>query len=153
MDVDLTISHIDATGRQLLNPPLSMQGTSFAFTPHATLGPGEPFTLASGGTARTSVSSTSSPMAGTPVVASVQVQTCIQSDGLLLYVAEASYEAGTSPLSNWIPIVGYEETQKAGETRGEVQRENSNGVSKDKGGAGPLKKLDGNNGPLDLFAW
>lgn len=29
-------------------------------------------------------------------------------DGLLLYVAEASYEAGTSPLSSWIPITGYE---------------------------------------------
>jgi snurportin-1 len=29
-------------------------------------------------------------------------------DGLLLYVAEASYEPGTSPLSSWIPIVGYE---------------------------------------------
>lgn len=25
-------------------------------------------------------------------------------DGLLLYVAEASYEAGGSPLSSWIPI-------------------------------------------------
>ncbi|KAJ7098364.1 hypothetical protein C8R44DRAFT_811446 [Mycena epipterygia] len=30
-------------------------------------------------------------------------------DGLLLYVAEASYEAGTSPLSSWIPIANYEE--------------------------------------------
>ncbi|KAJ7484515.1 hypothetical protein FB451DRAFT_1350374 [Mycena latifolia] len=30
-------------------------------------------------------------------------------DGLLLYVAEASYEAGTSPLSSWIPIVKYSE--------------------------------------------
>ncbi|KAJ6572002.1 hypothetical protein B0H19DRAFT_1132151 [Mycena capillaripes] len=32
-------------------------------------------------------------------------------DGLLLYVAEASYEAGTSPLSSWIPIANYEEEQ------------------------------------------
>ncbi|KAJ7198623.1 hypothetical protein B0H12DRAFT_1165957 [Mycena haematopus] len=31
------------------------------------------------------------------------------SDGLLLYVAEASYESGTSPLSTWIPVVKYEE--------------------------------------------
>ncbi|KAF8880030.1 hypothetical protein BD779DRAFT_1676093 [Infundibulicybe gibba] len=31
----------------------------------------------------------------------------IPADGLLLYVSEASYEAGTSPLSSWIPIVGY----------------------------------------------
>ncbi|KAJ7669270.1 hypothetical protein DFH06DRAFT_1180464 [Mycena polygramma] len=30
-------------------------------------------------------------------------------DGLLLYISEASYEAGTSPLSSWIPIVKYEE--------------------------------------------
>ncbi|EAU81487.2 hypothetical protein CC1G_05317 [Coprinopsis cinerea okayama7 len=28
----------------------------------------------------------------------------IQSDGMLLYVAEASYEPGTSPLSSWVPI-------------------------------------------------
>lgn len=28
----------------------------------------------------------------------------ISPDGLLLYVAEANYEFGTSPLSNWIPI-------------------------------------------------
>jgi snurportin-1 len=28
----------------------------------------------------------------------------LQSDGLLLYVAQASYEPGTSPLSSWIPI-------------------------------------------------
>jgi len=27
----------------------------------------------------------------------------------LLYIAEASYEAGTSPLSSWIPIAKYEE--------------------------------------------
>jgi snurportin-1 len=31
----------------------------------------------------------------------------IDSDGLLLYVAQASYESGTSPLSNWIPITDY----------------------------------------------
>ncbi|KAF9476804.1 hypothetical protein BDN70DRAFT_881919 [Pholiota conissans] len=34
----------------------------------------------------------------------------VQPDGLLLYVAEASYEPGTSPLSSWIPIRGYDET-------------------------------------------
>lgn len=32
----------------------------------------------------------------------------IQSDGLLLYVAEASYEHGTSPLSSWVPLSAYE---------------------------------------------
>ncbi|KAJ6469528.1 hypothetical protein C8R45DRAFT_1017374 [Mycena sanguinolenta] len=31
------------------------------------------------------------------------------SDGLLLYVAEASYESGSSPLSTWIPLTKYEE--------------------------------------------
>ncbi|KAF5364792.1 hypothetical protein D9758_009312 [Tetrapyrgos nigripes] len=33
------------------------------------------------------------------------------SDGLLLYVAEASYESGTSPLSNWIPLKNYDATR------------------------------------------
>jgi snurportin-1 len=33
----------------------------------------------------------------------------IRPDGLLLYVAEASYEPGASPLSTWIPIAKYEE--------------------------------------------
>ena len=28
----------------------------------------------------------------------------IQPDGLLLYVAQAIYEAGTSPLSSWVPL-------------------------------------------------
>lgn len=36
------------------------------------------------------------------------VSTNVQPDGLLLYVSEASYEPGTSPLSSWIPITGYE---------------------------------------------
>jgi hypothetical protein len=31
-------------------------------------------------------------------------QVTIQPDGLLLYVREAMYEPGTSPLSHWIPI-------------------------------------------------
>lgn len=33
----------------------------------------------------------------------------IQPDGLLLYVAESSYEPGTSPLSSWVPITVYEQ--------------------------------------------
>lgn len=32
----------------------------------------------------------------------------VQPDGLLLYVAEASYERGTSPLSSWVPISAYD---------------------------------------------
>lgn len=32
------------------------------------------------------------------------VQTEIKPDGLLLYVAQAIYEPGTSPLSSWVPL-------------------------------------------------
>lgn len=31
----------------------------------------------------------------------------LRSDGLLLYVAQATYEPGTSPLSSWVPLVAY----------------------------------------------
>jgi len=34
-----------------------------------------------------------------------QQHTVLQPDGLLLYVAHASFEPGTSPLSSWVPIV------------------------------------------------
>jgi snurportin-1 len=37
------------------------------------------------------------------------VTVTIESDGLLLYVAEANYESGTSPLSSWIPVVTYDD--------------------------------------------
>ena len=33
--------------------------------------------------------------------------TMVDSDGLLLYMAHASYEPGTSPLSLWVPIRSY----------------------------------------------
>jgi snurportin-1 len=32
----------------------------------------------------------------------------IRPDGLLIYVAAASYEPGTSPLSSWVPIIDYD---------------------------------------------
>ena len=51
----------------------------------------------------------------------------LQSDGLLLYVSQASYEPGTSPLSSWVPIVGHSEMDATG------------GVTK------------GRDRPLDLF--
>ena len=35
------------------------------------------------------------------VVQRIEVQ--VQSEGLLLYVSQATYEPGTSPLSTWIP--------------------------------------------------
>jgi len=42
-----------------------------------------------------------------PVLTSLSVQ--LKSDGLLLYVSQACYEPGTSPLSSWIPIMGYDD--------------------------------------------
>jgi len=38
-----------------------------------------------------------------PVPRTVQVK--VNPDGLLLYVAQAIYESGTSPLSSWVPLV------------------------------------------------
>jgi len=38
-----------------------------------------------------------------PVPRTVQVK--VNPDGLLLYVAQAIYEPGTSPLSSWVPLV------------------------------------------------
>ena len=34
-----------------------------------------------------------------------QVAVAVESDGILLYVSEASYDAGSSPLSSWIPLI------------------------------------------------
>ncbi|KAF8156653.1 hypothetical protein B0H34DRAFT_710095 [Crassisporium funariophilum] len=65
----------------------------------------------------------------------VSVEMRVQPDGLLLYVSEASFEPGTSPLSSWIPIVGY----------GDVQVE-AGDMGMDVGGKGRAKE-----GPLDLF--
>lgn len=67
----------------------------------------------------------------------------IQPDGLLLYVSEASYESGTSPLSSWIPITGYD---KDHDKDPEAEEERAD-VSMD-GEKGPLGK---GGGPLDLF--
>ncbi len=68
------------------------------------------------------------------------VTTIVQSDGLLLYVAEASYESGTSPLSNWVPITSYDVQQQDGESKLMV------GGSDSGGGAG-----SSSSGPLDVF--
>ena len=61
----------------------------------------------------------------------------IQPDGLLLYVSEASYEPGTSPLSSWIPITGYDEDAGKKKDPEEEERVDVN--------------MDGEKGPLDLF--
>lgn len=69
----------------------------------------------------------------------------IQPDGLLLYVSEASYESGTSPLSSWIPITGYE--KDLGKEKDPEAEEERADVSMD-GEKGPSGK---GGGPLDLF--
>ncbi|KAA1476568.1 hypothetical protein DENSPDRAFT_518264 [Dentipellis sp. KUC8613] len=38
-----------------------------------------------------------------------EINTEIKSDGLLLYVAQAIYEPGTSPLSSWIPVAAVQD--------------------------------------------
>lgn len=66
----------------------------------------------------------------------------IKPDGLLLYVSEASYESGTSPLSSWIPISGYD--KDLGKEKDPEEEERAD-VNMD-GEKGP-----GKGGPLDLF--
>ncbi|KAF5380008.1 hypothetical protein D9615_006166 [Tricholomella constricta] len=46
---------------------------------------------------------------GQQVRAQTRTQVQVEPDGLLLYVKEAAYEPGTSPLSSWIPIAQEEE--------------------------------------------
>ncbi|KAL1744166.1 hypothetical protein HDZ31DRAFT_39336 [Schizophyllum fasciatum] len=65
-------------------------------------------------------------------------------DGLLLYVAEAVYEQGTSPLASWVPVRGYERpawphpaSARAGEAQGRMR-------------AGRVERGP-NDGPLDVF--
>lgn len=41
----------------------------------------------------------------------------IQPDGLLLYVSQASYEPGTSPLSSWVPIKAHGDDTESPLTR------------------------------------
>ena len=57
----------------------------------------------------------------------------VMPDGLLLYVAHATYEPGTSPLSTWVPIRAYTEEREA---------------CAGKGPAGDAATVEG---PLDVF--
>jgi snurportin-1 len=66
------------------------------------------------------------------------VAASIQSDGLLLYVSEASFEPGTSPLSSWIPIS--DSGKGKDETELDVEEEEGTDVN-----------MGGEKGPLDLF--
>ncbi len=66
----------------------------------------------------------------------VQLQTAhadVQSDGLLLYVAQATYEPGTSPLSSWVPLRAYQTHEER------IERETT-------GGGGSVAES-----PLDVF--
>src|SRR5262245_3662403 len=69
-------------------------------------------------------------LAPLPVLESRKVD--VQSDGLLLYVSQAGYEPGTSPLSSWIPITGYISPHKANDCP-------------------PSDPFSSPRGPLDLF--
>jgi len=64
----------------------------------------------------------------------------IAPDGLLLYLAEASYEPGTSPLSSWVPLRGYEEGG-----------DGYSGGKEDGDGKIGKEKEEEKEGPLDLF--
>lgn len=53
----------------------------------------------------------------------------VQSDGMLLYVAQATYEPGTSPLSLWVPVRAYTQDEATGHPQ----------------------SIDAVEGPLDVF--
>lgn len=67
-----------------------------------------------------------------PIPPPVQSHFQFKSDGLLLYVAQACYEPGTSPLSSWIPITAWlDEANPVGH-----RHHNENG------GRGPLELFE-----------
>ena len=43
-------------------------------------------------------------VAGTGGAGVHRIEVQVQSEGLLLYLSQATYEPGTSPLSTWVPI-------------------------------------------------
>ena len=45
----------------------------------------------------------------------------VASDGLLLYVSQASYEPGTSPLSSWIPILKPDDAVDPAQVTGDAE--------------------------------
>ncbi|CAK5284448.1 unnamed protein product [Mycena citricolor] len=59
----------------------------------------------------------------------------VASDGLLLYVSEASFEPGTNPLSSWVPLRNYDADQHGQDT-----------------GTQPEVSTAPVDGPLDVFA-
>jgi len=78
----------------------------------------------------------------------VPVAASVQPDGLLLYVSEASFEPGTSPLSSWIPITGCDEGVRGGKGEIDLDLDDEDRVDVNMSGEkGPSRK----EGPLDLF--
>ncbi|KAJ7054419.1 hypothetical protein C8F01DRAFT_1163285 [Mycena amicta] len=75
------------------------------------------------------------PEQGDMAVDQQTLTTEVSADGLLLYVAEATYEPGTSPLSSWIPLVNYDATY----------------ATEDREGAGDIAGPPPTDGPLDVF--
>ncbi|THH19664.1 hypothetical protein EW146_g1569 [Bondarzewia mesenterica] len=63
----------------------------------------------------------------------------IKSDGLLLYVAQAIYEPGTSPLSSWVPLVPYRDELEKGRVEGNSDMD---GVDVGMGVGKPASPLD-----------
>jgi len=78
-----------------------------------------------------------------PALQVAPLETVVQPDGLLLYVSEASFEPGTSPLSSWIPITGYDENSGKGDLDPDPEEGRVDVNMGDKGSS--------EEGPLDLF--
>lgn len=67
------------------------------------------------------------------------LEIAIASDGLLLYVGEAAYETGESPLSVWVPR---KPTEEVVGTTGSMSQQTLNG---------PITSQDTKESPLDCF--
>ncbi|TFK66334.1 hypothetical protein BDN72DRAFT_961831 [Pluteus cervinus] len=91
-----------------------------------------------------------------PPIGVVTVETDVQPDGLLLYVAEASYEMGTSPLSSWVPISSevatWEKDKEQARGKGKGKKEKKGTVKEvEMQSAVPSSSSTITEGPLDLF--
>ena len=114
----LPIVRDEAEGGMDIEPPTTSAPREFTFGP-------------------TTTSFTTPP----PIQATITTHHQIAPDGLLLYLAEASYEPGTSPLSSWVPLRGYEEGG-----------DGHSGGKEDGNGNGKIGKEEKEKeGPLDLF--
>ncbi|KAI0777522.1 hypothetical protein BD413DRAFT_609867 [Trametes elegans] len=95
--------HTDTTLAHLLSALIPLTRTARAIPvsvpvpgqPHATSGRGAEGAMELDGGAM-------------PLMQVRTVQAPVASDGMLLYVAQATYEPGTSPLSSWVPLRAYQ---------------------------------------------